>query len=112
MEANNMKAMREALESILNLAYEVKDANADGGCRTSIPTEFVIDTVKRALSVPPRNCDTGTAEAQSDRYEAFCDAYHKTTGTCDDCPIYKEECKMTGNIPHCQLVWAQLKKEG
>ena len=68
--------------------------------------------VVRALAAPPRNCDVGTPEEQSDRYEALCDAYHKTTGTCDDCPIYKKECKMTGNIPHCQLVWAQLKKEG
>ena len=50
-------AIREALESILNLAYEVNDANADGGCRTNIPTEFVIDTIKNALAKPARNCD-------------------------------------------------------
>ena len=66
------------------------------------------DMLKAALAKPPRNCDLDTAEEQSDRYEAHCDTYHKTTGKCDDCPVYKEQCKMTGNIPHCQLVWAQM----
>ena len=69
MEANNMKAMREALESILNLAYEVKDANADGGFRTSIPTQFVIDTIKKALAAPARNCEL--YEDEQSAWEAF-----------------------------------------
>ena len=53
----NAAKLCEAMESILNIAYEVKDANADGGCRTNIPTEFVIDTIKNALAAPQRNCD-------------------------------------------------------
>ena len=31
MEASNMKAMHEALKTIFNLAYEVRDANSECG---------------------------------------------------------------------------------
>lgn len=42
--------LREALEALLNLAYEVEDMNSDSGPRTSMPTKFVIDTAKAALA--------------------------------------------------------------
>lgn len=42
--------LREALEALLNLAYEVEDMNSDSGPRTSMPTKFVIDTAKAGLA--------------------------------------------------------------
>ena len=42
--------LREALEALLNLAYEVEDMNSDDGHRTSMPTKFVIDAAKAALA--------------------------------------------------------------
>lgn len=56
-ECGDAAKLREALEALLNLAYEVEDMNSDTGPRTSIPTKFVIDTAKAALAAPPRNCD-------------------------------------------------------
>lgn len=56
-ECGDMAKLREALEALLNLAYEVEDMNSDTGPRASIPTKFVIDTAKDALASPPRNCD-------------------------------------------------------
>lgn len=59
MEANDRKAMREALEAIRDLAYEVQDMNREGDVKTSMPTAWVIDIVSAALSKPPRPpCNT------------------------------------------------------
>ena len=55
MQTNNK--LREALETLLNLAYEVQDANSEYGPKTSVPTQFFIDVAKSTLSAPPRNCD-------------------------------------------------------
>ena len=104
MEANNA-AMREALKRLLNLAYEVQDANSECeyGPKTSVPTQFLIDVAKSALSAPPRNCDVGNEEEQAQRIDAFC----KSHGTdqngcyrCEECPLLK--------IDRCELVWAQM----
>ena len=107
LTVGNAAKLREALVGLIDgICFH---CDMSGDCK-GVPCEKM-QKAKAALSAPPRNCDVGTAEEQSDRYEAHCDAYHKATGTCDDCPIYKEECKMTGNIPHCQLVWAQMPYE-
>ena len=126
MEANNMAAMREALRTLRQRfdnnvkVYQDRYFKFSGwhwhkkaaeAARWRDVFYELWEACDAALSAPPRNCDVGTAEEQSARYDAQCDAYHKTTGKCDDCPIYKEECKMTGNIPHCQLVWAQMPYE-
>ena len=105
---NNMKAMREALESILNIAYEVKDLNADGWCRTSIPTEFVIDTIKSALAKPPRNCDVGTAEEQAQRFGNHCESLLTKDGSnpCTGCP-----CCGVVQYGRCEFAWAQMPYE-
>ena len=58
-----------------------------------------------------RNCDVGTAEEQSNRYENFCEVFHKESGNCDTCPIFKAENGKVGNLPHCQIVWAQMPYE-
>lgn len=73
MEANDMKAMREALEAVRNLAYEVQDMNKEGDVKTSMPTAWVIDTVNAALSRPPRNCDR-FADAETARQAWLDDA--------------------------------------
>ena len=50
--AGNAAAMREALKRLLNLAYEVQDLNSEDGPKTSVPTQFIIDVTKSALSAP------------------------------------------------------------
>lgn len=85
-----------------------------GICPTIIKiAKDICDRMNREVEVsrPLRNCDVGTAEEQSDRYEDFCEAFHKESGTCDTCPIYKAEHGKVGNLPHCQIVWAQMPYE-
>lgn len=104
--AGNAAAMREALKRLLNLAYEVQDLNSEDGPKTSVPTQFIIDVTKSALSAPPRNCDVGNEEEQAQRMDAFC----KSHGTdqngcyrCEECPLLK--------IDRCELKWAQMPYE-
>lgn len=72
MEANNVAAMREALESIRNLAFEVQDMNGEGDAKTSLPPKWVIDVVNFALAAPARNCDKFVTQPEMSRaYEEY-----------------------------------------
>lgn len=108
MEANNMKAMREALEEIyLNAQYicDYKDEPDIVRHRADI----IERAVNAALAKPARNCDVEGVAEQEDRFEKFCDA-HKHVGddganwcSCD-CPCY--------NATECGIRWAQMPYEG
>lgn len=57
-----------------------------------------------ALSAPQRNCDVGTAEEQSARFDAHC---RKHMG-CLTCQLREND----GGVPkHCEFAWAQLPYE-
>ena len=100
----NAAAMREALEAIRNLAYEVQDMNreGDGDVRTSVPATWVIDIVSAALAAPPRNCDVGTAEEQDNRMDVYCQ-----TRKCESCPLWDN----VNNGVRCEFAWAQMPYE-
>lgn len=105
-EGGNAAAMRDALEAIRNLAYEVQDMNREGdNVKTSMPTAWVIDIVSAALSAPPRNCDVGTAEEQDARFGEFC--VMRRTGSCAGCPDPVGGFTVANGIRECALVWAQ-----
>ena len=58
-----------------------------------------------ALSMPPRNCDVGTAEEQVRRFERYCDC----GGACNH-----EKCKTVSKflvIDACAFAWAQMPYE-
>lgn len=104
MEANDRKAMREALTSIRDMVTTLS-----GYCSPEMTSRiFVI--AQRALSLPRRNCDVGSEEEQSRRYEAFCEAHHMQRDKgCSACP-----CAKKSGIS-CELYWAQMpyvEKEG
>ena len=101
MKANNVKAMREALEkadaalSLISKSAWFIDANF-------AVTKAVIEAgnaIEAALSAPPRNCDVGTAEEQEMRLEEFCDSHECNI----DCPLSNYNCS--------QLSWAQMPYE-
>ena len=48
-EHGDCAKLREALETLLNLAYEVQDANSEYGPKTSVSAQFIIDVAKSAL---------------------------------------------------------------
>ena len=87
MEANNMKAMREALE------YLLKERDILDFCRNNIGSKTwedwdkvykvlrkIIERAMSALSAPPRNCDVGTAEEQAERFQKFCFSHTHSLG--------------------------------
>lgn len=104
MQTNNK--LREALETLLNLAYEVQDANSEYGPKTSVPTQFVIDVAKSALAEPVKNCEVGTAGEQLKRFKDFCRIISKDE-TCDGCPLLPQ----CSTLEHCTLKWAQMPYE-
>ena len=56
------------------------------------------------LSRPTRNCDVGTPEEQSARFDAHC---RKHMG-CLTCPLREKD----GGVPkHCEFAWAQMPYE-
>ena len=67
MEANNMAAMREALENSNGLLEELAVIGEWGeSAREQIAEN------NAALAAPPRNCDVGTADEQKQRYDEWC----------------------------------------
>lgn len=94
MEANNMKAMRHALETISDMAK----------CDRNPTTDSILEIVRRALVAQPRNCDVGTAEEQTQRMRSVCLKYKPT---CVGCKCYGDIQKV-----NCWLAWAQMPYEG
>ena len=92
----NSAAMREALEAAIPI---MRACLFDYYNTTGV--NKVVGEMKAAISAPPRNCDVGTAEEQSDRFEAFC-LRHKN---CSSCP-----CKYTEKTS-CSINWAQMPYE-
>ncbi len=118
MEANDMKAMREALVAIRDAARDFchqilnskyNDMMDEYKCRERgfpalLDLRAAIPKANFALSAPPRNCDAGTPEEQTRRmYEQYCSkqrsCYELPSG--EHCPLY-----CTG--VDCRLAWAQL----
>jgi hypothetical protein len=63
------------------------------------------DMAKAALAAPPRNCDVGTAEEQSARFDKFCYAHRSIEKGCGNCPL------LLNSEPCCELDWAQMPYE-
>lgn len=85
--------LREALERILSVCAdaEVTDCQA---------REIAEDVAGAALAEPPRNCDVGSEQEQSQRFDKFCFTNRTYEWGCSDCPLLKSVC--------CELAWAQM----
>lgn len=107
MEANDMKAMRDALLKVKKLF--------DGRIMFQPDIREAHKAVEAALAAPPRNCDVGTSDEQSERFENFCLKHigcaEETGGRhCVGCPLEKASRHITQK---CELYWAQMPyKEG
>lgn len=115
----NASALREALlrcEAISHLP-EIREQQCVRDMR---------NIIIRALAVPPRNCDVGTAKEQAERFESFCQSNmqfykdmfgHDDEGRLDgwdcreDCPVGRMIDAKEAVSDHCQLAWAQLPYE-
>ena len=101
MEANNMAAMREALNHSLvmihKLHYLARSIELDN------ETKKCVDEIEAALLLHVRNCDVGTAEEQAERMDAYCASHGVRIDSgwrCEKCPLC--------SIDRCELVWAQM----
>ena len=89
MEKSNVKAMREALVIVKRLF--------DGRLMWQPDIRKAHEAVDAALAKPPRNCDVGTAEEQTRRWNRFCYRHE-----CLSCPV-----KPIGEVD-CILAWSQM----
>lgn len=106
MEANNMKAMRDALEELVS-NIEMRASAFD--IFSIIDRKTFLDA-KAALAKPPRNCDVGTPSEQRARFDKFCrsNSWDEIDGAhcMSSCPLYHGDCS------RCEeLEWAQMPYE-
>ena len=124
----NAAAMREALEKFNAVDLSWLEFPLDGDSSTiynSNKKEITIpywrvaellnevkaaqDMAKAALSAQPRNCDVGTADEQSDRFDKFCYSHSK----CHKCPVKsiwnsQHRQKQLREIIRCEIIWSQM----
>ena len=94
----NVAAMRNALESARNWCL---NRLCNASCQVTV--EGLLSVVNAALSVPPRQCDLGTAEDQLRRWRKYCENFHY----CVDCPANKKD----GISADCFANWSQIPYE-
>ena len=97
MEASNVKAMREALSSILGIADHLQTRFAIPKLASEEISELK-QIVESAIKATPRNGDAGTAEEQYKRFLKFCHG-----ANCSKCPVH--------DAISCQLAWSQMPYE-
>ena len=99
METNNK--LREALKDIWRLVEQIHFLYSD------YPSEIhdIARKVNAALAEPVKNCDVGTADEQSARFDKFCHANINAQRCCGDCPAFRT------TRDDCELVWAQMPYE-
>ena len=101
MQANDMKAMREALVGLIDgICFH---CDMSGDCK-GVPCEKM-QKAKAALAATPRNCDVGTAEEQAKRLREFCKKHRDGVRRCSRCPVERIFPK------DCTLAWTQLPYE-
>ena len=99
-QVGNAAKMREALSDACYAMFNfLKTQN--GGYEEMAKA---LDKAKATLAAPPRNCDVGTAEEQSRRYEDLCDS-HTCGSMCSltGCPMYEYDCS--------PFAWGQMPYE-
>ena len=104
----NAAKMREALRQVSRVAVEMtrKTVTGESEDRKTVD-EWALrlcDIVSATLATPPRNCDVGTDEEQSRRYEELCDS-HTCGSRCSatGCPMYEHDCS--------PFAWGQMPYE-
>ena len=99
-QVGNSAKMREALSDACYAMFNfLKTQN--GGYEEMAKA---LDKAKATLAEPPRNCDVGTDEEQSRRYEELCDR-HTCGSRCSasGCPMYEHDCS--------PFAWGQMPYE-
>ena len=102
----NTTKMSEALERtqrVLHCAIVAEKFKGDDA-------QEALNVVTTALDAPPRNCDIGTPEEQSDRFYAFCGNHRFQSGIKGICSSLCP-CIMCRDMCHCLTKWSQMPYE-
>ena len=107
MEANNMKAMRDALSDACYAMFNFLKTQSGGYEEMA----NALDRAKAALAAPPRNCDVGTEVEKHRRFIGYCNAC--------DCPmgcIHRKQFvgmldERCASMLKCYIRWAQMPYE-
>ena len=102
MEGNRMK-IREALLFVKQYFDKIDPFNPNTYTFAQIEVDHIRDAISAALSVPPRQCDVGTAEEKYARFREHCTK-------CDGCISYNHP-KLLEEVCLCALRWAQMPYE-
>lgn len=101
---NNAVKLREAAEFAMQICPSLYDENYAMFDGYNIEVTELKNKLREALSVPPRNCDVGTAEEQALRFNEFCMQWQEPFGMCpEDCPFIRYP-----NASYCQSAWMQM----
>lgn len=103
---NKMMVMRRALRDVSRVVEEMTRGTMTG---ESVDRKTVdawamrlCEIILRDLAIPLRNCDVGTVDEQTKRYEKFCESHPYANGCgsrCGTCPL---------NVKSCSLAWGQM----
>ena len=104
-EAVNVRMFRKIAQNIRRLVDHIRKEKSLPENLAREAFDQIDDLAIEALIAPPRNCDVGTADEQSERFDKFCD--EQCMKSCKSCPVYKE---MTTDI-ECFAKWAQMPYE-
>jgi hypothetical protein len=94
----NAAALREAVERVKEIA--IREWNA---FRETAAMKEMHDICEVALSEPPRNCDVGTSEEQTKRYDLYCYDHRNMENCCGDCPLKQAAV--------CEIAFGQMPYE-
>ena len=93
---DNIHNLRDALEWLYSSIRDEAELDGEMSNDHAIQLGFITNMLEK---FPLRNCDVGTAEEQSERYDKFCDIHDCRS----DCPLFKAD--------SCELAWAQMPYE-
>ena len=102
MAENNTKVMRDALLKVSSSLCPACRRRNCKGCPRAV-AEFM-PAVRKALALPLRQCDVGTAKEQAERFKHFCAQNYSACDVdmeCCRCPIEREKAD-------CEFAWGQL----
>ena len=97
----------ELIEQLKAMPEKMDGYNSEG--ELVVPnTHKAAESLKKSL----RNCDVGTAEEQSDRFDKFCYSHNK----CFQCPVKSiwnshHRQKQLCEIIRCEIIWSQMPYE-
>lgn len=77
-----------------------------GECNHKRTCELIFEA-RKALAKPQRNCDVGTAEEQTHRFDRHCNKYLLDRDEDEECV----GCPLVNMAGHCELNWAQMPYE-